>query len=67
MVLWIFIKYYSGDEIKKNEADGACGAWGGGYTRAAYTVLEVKLEGNRVLGRLRCRWEEHIRVDIQET
>jgi hypothetical protein len=37
-----------------------------GDRRAAYTVLEVKSEGKRVLGRPRCRWEYNITVDIQE-
>jgi hypothetical protein len=32
-----------------------------------YRVLVVKLEGKRPLGRSRRRWEDTIRMDLQET
>jgi hypothetical protein len=31
-----------------------------------YSVLVGKLEGKRPLGRLRCRWEDNIKMDLQE-
>ena len=34
--------------------------------RAAYTVLVEKSEGKRPLGRPRHRWEESIKMDLQE-
>jgi hypothetical protein len=34
--------------------------------RGVYRVLVGKLEGKRPLGRPRCRWEDKIRIDLQE-
>ena len=31
-----------------------------------YRVLVGKREGQRALGRSRCRWEDNIKMDIQE-
>jgi hypothetical protein len=31
-----------------------------------YKILIGKLEGKRPLGRLRCRWEDDIKVDLRE-
>jgi len=31
-----------------------------------YRVLVGKREGNRKLGRPRCRWEDNIKMDLQE-
>jgi hypothetical protein len=36
--------------------------WG----RHVYRVLVGKLEGERPLGRLWCRWEDNIKIDLQE-
>jgi hypothetical protein len=33
---------------------------------SVYRVLVGKPEGKRPLGRLSCRWEDNIRMDIQE-
>ena len=41
---------------------GACGAYGGGVHR----VLVGKSDGKRPLGRPRRRWEDNIRMDLQE-
>jgi len=41
---------------------GACDAYGGGVHR----VLVGKPEGNRPLGRPRRRWEDNIKMDLQE-
>jgi len=41
---------------------GACGAYGGGVHR----VLVGKPLGKRQLGKLRRRWEDNIKMDLQE-
>ena len=53
---------YAGGKIEKNEMGGACGAYGGGVHR----VLVGKPEGKRPLGRPRRRWEDNIKMDLQE-
>jgi hypothetical protein len=35
--------------------------------RKVYRVLVGKPEGKKPLGRLRCRWEDGIRMDLRET
>jgi len=37
-----------------------------GDRRGVYSVLVGKLEGKRPLGTPRCRWEENIKMDLQE-
>jgi hypothetical protein len=37
-----------------------------GEGRGVYRVLVGKPEGKRQLGRLRRRWEDNIRIDLQE-
>ena len=37
-----------------------------GDRRGAYRVLVGKPEGKRPLGRHRCRWEDNIKMDLQE-
>jgi hypothetical protein len=37
-----------------------------GERRGVYRVLVGKPEGKRLLGRPRCRWEEKVRMDLQE-
>jgi hypothetical protein len=37
-----------------------------GEERAVYRVLVGKLEGRRPLGRLRRKWVDNIRMDLQE-
>ena len=37
-----------------------------GETRGVYRVLVGKPEGKRPLGRPRCRWEDNIKMDLQE-
>jgi len=43
---------------------GACSAYGGEET--SYRVLVGKPEGKRPLGRPRRRWEDNIKMDLQE-
>jgi hypothetical protein len=43
---------------------GACGAYG--EERGVHRVLVGKLEGKRPVGRLRSRWEDNIKMDLQE-
>jgi len=37
-----------------------------GESRNAYTVLVGKRNGKKPLGRSKCRWEDNIKMDIQE-
>jgi hypothetical protein len=37
-----------------------------GEERGVYSVLVGKPEGRRPLGRPRCRWEDNIKMDLQE-
>ena len=43
---------------------GACGAYGEG--RGVHRVLIGKPEGKRPLGRPRRRWEDNIKMDLQD-
>jgi hypothetical protein len=53
-----------GNKIEKNEMGGACSAYG--EERGVYMVLVGKPEVNLPLGRPRRRWEDIIKVDLQE-
>ena len=53
-----------GGKIKKNEVGGACGAHGEG--RGVQRVLVGKPDRKRPLGRPRRRWEDNIKMDLQE-
>jgi hypothetical protein len=44
--------------------DRACSA--DGKERSVYRVLVVKPEGKRPLWKPRCRWEDTIKIDLQE-
>jgi hypothetical protein len=53
-----------GDKIENNKMGVACSAeWEG---RCVYMVLVRKPEGKKQLGRPRCRWEDIIKMDLQE-
>jgi len=65
MLYWslLFTKYYSGDQINKNEMIGACSTyWGQGDRRRTYRVLVGKPEGKNnfqdrgVNGKIMLRW-----------
>jgi len=57
-------EYYSGDQIKKNEMRRACGT----YQRLERCVQNFGWEarGKKPLGRPRRRWEDNIKMNIQE-
>ena len=44
--------------------DGECSTYGG--EESLYRVLVGKPEGKRPLGRPRVRWEDNIKMDLQE-
>jgi hypothetical protein len=46
------------------EMGGACSSDREG--RGVYRVLVEKTEGKRPLGRSKCRWEDNIKLDLQE-
>jgi hypothetical protein len=56
--------YCSVDKIEKNDMGGACSAYG--ERRGGYRVLVRKPEGKRPNGRPRHRWEDNIKMDLQE-
>jgi hypothetical protein len=41
---------------------GTCGTHG----RGVYWILVRRPKGKRPLGRLRCRWEDNIKMDLRE-
>jgi hypothetical protein len=55
---------FAGNKIEKNEMGGACSVDGEG--RGVYKVLVRDPDGKRPMGRLRHRWEDNIRMDLQE-
>jgi hypothetical protein len=55
--LYFLSKYYSADQIKKNKLE---------ERREAYSVLVGKPKGRRSLGRLRRRWEDNIKMNLQD-
>jgi len=57
-------QYCAGDKIEKNEMGGACSAYG--ERRGLYRVLMGKPERKRPHGRPRRRWEDNIKMDLQE-
>ena len=50
--------------VNLNEVSGTCSSYG--ERRGIYWVLMGKPEGKRQLGRLRRRWENNIKIDLQE-
>ena len=60
----LFTQYCSGDQIEKNEIGGACSTYG--ERRVVYRILVGKSEGKIPLGRPRRRWEDNIKMDLQE-
>jgi hypothetical protein len=57
-------KYYSDNQIEKNEMGGHVARMG--EKRGAYRILVGRLEGRRPLGRPRWRREYNVKMDLQE-
>ena len=55
-----------GYQINKNETDGACGKYGGEERTGTHTVLGGKRDGKRTLGKSERRWEDNVKIDLQE-
>jgi hypothetical protein len=51
-------------EIKENEMGGACSMYG--KRRVAYRILMGRYEGRKPFGRPRNRWEDNIKMGLQE-
>ena len=49
----------------KNEMGGACSAYGG-ERKGVHRVLVGKPEGKKLLRRPKRRWEDNIKMDLQE-
>jgi hypothetical protein len=60
----LLTQYYSGDKIENNEMGGHVTRMREG--RGLCGVFEGKPEENRPLGRPRSRWEDNIKMDLQE-
>ena len=58
-------KYFSGGQIENNEIGRACSMYW--ERRGIYRVLVGKPEGKRPLGRPRLRWEDSLKMDLQES
>jgi hypothetical protein len=59
----LITKYYLANQIK-NEMGGACSTYG--EKRDAYRILVGRPDRRRQLGRPRRRWEDNIKMDLQE-
>jgi hypothetical protein len=57
----LLTQYCAGGKIETNEMGMACGMYGGGERCA-----QGKPEGKRPLGRPRRRWEDNIKMNLQE-
>jgi len=57
-------KYYSGDQIDENGMGGAFSTYGG--EERCVQELVWKPERKRPLGRPKRRWEDNIKMDLQE-
>jgi len=55
--LYFLNKYYSDDQIRRNKL---------GERRCAYSILVGKPKGKSPLGRPRRRWEDNIKMNLQE-
>jgi hypothetical protein len=60
----VISQYYSGDKIEKNEMGWACSAYR--RKRGVYRVLVEKPERKRPLGGTRRRWDDNIKMGLQE-
>jgi hypothetical protein len=60
----LLTQYCTGDKIAKNDMGGACSAVG--EDRGIYRFLVGKPEKYRPMGRLRRKWEDNIKMDLQK-
>ena len=51
-------------QTEKNEMDGTCSAYG--ERTGLYRILVRKPEGKKPLGRPKPKWEDNIKIDLQE-
>jgi hypothetical protein len=63
-MILLLTQYCAGDKINKHEMGGACSA--DGEERGVYRVLVGKAEGKRPMGKPKRRWEDNIKMDLQE-
>jgi hypothetical protein len=54
--------YHSGDKVRKTEMGKICST--DGDRRSAYRILVGKPGGRRLLGRLKRRWEDNIKINF---
>jgi hypothetical protein len=64
LMIILLAKYYSGYKIEKNEVGGACRTFG--REENCDRFLVGKPEEKRQLGRTRRKWEDNIKMDLQE-
>jgi len=62
---FLLTKYYLDDQIKMNGICGPCGAREG--EERCMQSFDGKCGGNRPLERLRLRWEDNIKLNLQVT
>jgi hypothetical protein len=60
----LFNKYYSGDQIKKNEMGRTCSTYGG--EKRCIHDFGKKTGGKEPLGKPRRGWEDNIIIDLRE-
>ena len=60
----LLTKYYSGDQIEKNEMGGACSTYVAGERCLQY--FGGKTWGKEITFEERRRWEVNIKLDLQE-
>jgi len=60
----LLTQYFSGDKIEKNVMGGAYRT--NGERRGVYRAFVGKPEGKRPVGRPRRRWEDNIKMELQE-
>ena len=60
----LLAKCYMGDQSNKNGMGGACSTYG--RQKIQDRILVGRAEGRRSLARPRRRWDDNIKVDLQE-
>jgi hypothetical protein len=60
----LLTQYCSDNKIEKNEMGGVCSAYR--KRRGAYWIFVGKPEGKRPLRRTRRKWEDNVKMDLQE-